>query len=253
VILFALQLCPIDAREAIDLAQLVCAIEPIPTQTREWLVCYRQDTPVDRVMNIQRMLGAKFSKVHIHRAEHFATGWPQGSNALWLSTMEYAAELYAHGITKAEGVLTFEPDCCPVRRDWMTVLEMAYSRRQRPVVGHLHRSEIPDHINGNLIVPITLLADYPKFLETPPTVAWDFFNRELLLSIGEDTPFITQLYQKKQLQLPEWRALSKHGFRPALLHGVKDASARTLARAELASPAGSKLPLAPPRKLVLQP
>ena len=249
MILFALQVCPIDVREAAELVHLICAIEPRAKQNREWLVSYRRDTPIDRVWNIQKALEAKFSRVFAVRAARYANGWPAGSNALWFSTMIYAAELRATGQIEAEGVLSFEADNVPLRQDWMDRLESAYEHRRKPVVGNLHRCHIPDHINGNAIFPIDFLTQYPQMLETPATTAWDFYNRELLLAIGQDSPYLTQLYQRKNLTLDEWRAITKFTVRPALLHGIKDGSARKFARLELVA----KLALAPARKLVLQP
>jgi hypothetical protein len=248
VIIFALQVCPIDVTAGLDLVQLVCSLQPARAD-HEWLISYRLDTPFDRIANMERLLSTKFAKVHTFRAAKFANGWPAGSNALWASTMLYVAELAQNGETNAQGVLTFEADCCPMRKDWMAILEGAYARRSRPVVGHLHQCHIPDHINGNAIFPVDFVKIYPQMLETPATDAWDFYHRELLLPLTEDTPYITQLYARKLLLLEEWRTLLKAGLRPALLHGVKDGSARAFARALLV---GNKI-LAPPRRLVVQP
>jgi hypothetical protein len=228
-ILFALQICPIDCMAGIELAQLIAEI-PTPEIDYEWLIPYRLDTPVDRVMRMQIALSRKFPKVSSYRAPRFAQGWPAGSNALWISTMEHAALLSERGLTKANGVLTFEPDCVPARRDWMQVLQNAYEQRTQPIVGNIHRSEIPDHINGNAIFPIDLLRVFPEIAKTPLTAAWDFHNRELFLRMAEDTPFIMQYYQRRNLTEAEFVDLQKHGERPALLHGVKDHTARALAK-----------------------
>jgi hypothetical protein len=248
MIIFALQVCPIDVNAGQDLVQLVCSLEPVKTN-REWLISYRADTPIDRIMNMQRMLSMKFAKVQALRAEKFANGWPAGSNALWASTMLHAAEFAQKGQTDAQGILTFEADCCPMRKDWMAILEGAYARRSRLIVGNLHRCHIPDHINGNAIFPVDFVTSYPQMLETPSTAAWDFYHRELILSIAEDTPYITQLYARKQLLAEEWKTLLKAGLRPAILHGIKDGTARAFARSLLL---GNKT-LAPPRRLVVQP
>jgi hypothetical protein len=249
MILFALQVSPMDVREGIELAHLIRDIEPPGKANREWLVCYRRDTPIDRTWKIQRALAARFNTVHVVQGRRFANGWPAGPNALWLSTMEIAAELALSGKLKSVAVLTFEPDNVPARRDWMDRLESTYAHRQKPVIGNLHHDGIPDHINGNAIFPIDFLAQYPIMLETPPTVAWDFHNRELIMSVGQDTGYLTQLYKRKNLTLEEWRALKKFTIRPALVHGIKDNSARIFARLDLVP----KNTLAPTRKLVLQP
>ena len=247
-ILFALQVCPVDVPAGMELAQLIADIETQVNHRREWLICYREDTPINRVEKMRVSLSKKFDRVRTARARHFAQGWPAGANALWTSTMLEAAELRQAGTIQCDGVLTFEADCVPMCVDWMTRLETAYRRRRAPIVGNLHRSsEVDAHINGNSIFPINLLALHPVLLKTPIQGAWDFYHRKLLLSLSEDTPHLTQRYSRINLTLLEWRSLKKHGFRPALLHGVKDQSARTLARMDLVAKKG----LAPRTKTVL--
>jgi hypothetical protein len=251
MILYALQISPIDAREAVDLVHLICDIQPSSKckEPREWLISYRRDTPLDRIWNIQKTLAAKFEVVHVSQATRYANGWPAGPNALWLCTMVCAADLRKNRLIKSDGVLTFEPDNVPARRDWMDRLESAYEHRIQPILGNLHQGTIPDHINGNAIFPVGFLKEYPEMLETPPSTAWDFYHRALLLTLAQDSPYLLQLYQRKKLTLEEWRALRKFTVRPALLHGIKDSSARELARLDLVA----KNRIAPPRKLVLQP
>lgn len=227
-ILFCLQVCPIDCAAGLELAELIAKIPS--DRGFEWLLSYRLDTPLDRVMRTQIALSKKFPNVRSYRAPRFAQGWPAGPNALWLSTMEYAAELRRAGLTTCDGILTFEPDCVPARRDWMEILESAYTNRAAPIVGNLHRSDIPDHINGNSIWPIDLIDVFPELLRTPMTSAWDFHNRALFLPMAEDCPYLTQFYQRRNLTRGEFVALEKHGCRPALLHGVKDSTARQIAK-----------------------
>jgi hypothetical protein len=228
-ILFCLQVSPVDCMAGLELAQIIAKI-PAERNDWEWLIAYRQDTPIDRVMRTQIALSKRFPKVSSYRAHRYAQGWPGGPNALWFSTMEHAARLYNQGLTECEGILTFEPDCVPARRDWLEVLEKAYTERKAPIVGNLHKSEIEDHINGNSIFPIDLLAVYPELTKCPLTTAWDYFHRQLFVSMAEDSPFLTQYYARRNLTKEEFIALRKHDERPALLHGVKDTSARQLAR-----------------------
>lgn len=236
-LLFALQLCPLDCNEALDLARLIADIQKaFPAKCRpSWLVSYRADTPLTRVHTIERTLVGAFPKaVWTARAKHFGNGWPAGSNALWRSTMEDVAAIAASGRTKAEGVLTFEPDCVPLARDWIDRLEAEYRNRARPIVGHLHQFDtIAIHVNGNAMWPVDLATRWPQTLEVPPMHAWDYFHREFFVPNAQDTPLICQIYRRKLLSPPEWNSISKHGLRPVLLHGIKDASGRRLAREQL--------------------
>ena len=133
--------------------------------------------------------------------------------------------------------ISFEPDCCPLQTNWIELLQKEYDERSKPVVGNVHDQEaeggIPRHINGNAMFPVWLAKDWPHLLETPITTAWDFHHREFINSQAQDTNLITSYYRRKLLTEPEWKTVSKNGVRPALLHGVKDATARGLARTHL--------------------
>lgn len=237
-LLFCLQVCPLDCNEAVDLARLISDIQcAYPAKCfPSWLISYRQDTPLSRVHQVQAFLVREFKNVWMARAKYFATGWPTGSNALWKSAMEDVAALAAHGKIRAEGVLTFEPDCTPTTADWIDRLEAEYRNRQRPIVGNIHQQEtLCSHVNGNAMWPVDLATRWPQVLEVPPVHAWDYFHREFFLTQAQDTPLITQYYRRKSLTQAEWLGLRKHDLRPVLLHGVKDATARRLARQHILS------------------
>ena len=145
--------------------------------------------------------------------------------------MEDALGLHAASLAGgAEGVLTFEPDCVPMVENWIEVLANEYRSRQKPIVGNVHFIGTDPHINGNAIWPIALARDWPKLIETPPEVAWDYYHREFIMQQAQDTNLITQYYQRRLLTEEEWQQVQKNGVRPALFHGVKDGTARQLAR-----------------------
>lgn len=236
-ILLALQMSPIDCNEAVELAQLIADLQKaFPAKCRpSWLVSYRADTPLTRVDRVKTALVGAFAKaVWVARANHFANGWPAGSNALWRSTMEEVARMAASGQTQAKGVLTFEPDCTLLARDWIDRLEAEYRNRVREIVGHMHQSDTIDaHINGNAMWPVDLATRWPQTLEVPPIHAWDYFWREFFVPHAQDTPLIAQIYRRKIFSFAEWTSIRKHGMRPVLLHGIKDESGRRLAREQL--------------------
>lgn len=227
-LLLCLQLSPVDAPAAVQLAELIVDIENAhPAACRpSWLICYRKDTPLIRVHEIEMKLCNYYDTVWLAMAKEYANGWPAGSNAQWRSAMRDVLQLAALGETDCAGVLTFEPDCVPMRTDWIDVLDQAYAERTKPIVGNLHE----DHINGNAIFPVSAIKDWPQLLETPPSIAWDYFHREKILQEAQDTPFIIQFYRSKQLTEEAFNNLEKAGERPALLHGIKDDSARNFAR-----------------------
>lgn len=233
-LLFCLQLSPIDASAAVQLVELITDMEAAhPATCRpNWLVSYRRDTPLIRVHTIERKLCDYYDNVWLALAKEFASGWPAGSNALWRSTMADVTQLARTREIDCAGVLTFEPDCAPLRTDWIDTLDRAYGERTKPIVGNLHdagNAEI-QHFNGNAMFPVTASIDWPWILKTPPTDAWDYYHRKFFVENGQDTPFITQIYRQKNLTKDVFDSIEKAGQRPALLHGIKDASGYDLAR-----------------------
>lgn len=251
-ILMCLQLSPVDADQAVELVRLIVALDKLkPANARpEWMVSYRRDTPRGRVTTISNELCERFMTVYTTEASHYANGWPAGSNALWRSTMEDVASIYQADELEAKGVLTFEPDCCPLSLDWIDRLAEAYGMRLQPILGNQHGAGLEaTHINGNAIWPVQLAIEWPQMLSTPPETAWDWYHRDFVLQHAEDTPLITQLYRRKNLSPTEWKNIEKSGIRPVLLHGIKDSSARAHARTHLlqASPATRRVPQTVPK------
>jgi hypothetical protein len=232
-LLFCLQLSPVDAPLAVELAKLIADIEDgSPCKSKPpWLVSFRKDTPLTRVAEIESQLCNYFDNVWVSQAREHAIGWPAGPNALWRSAIADIYQIHKDGvIDPATGVLLFEPDCVPGREDWIDALDAAYGSRTKPIMGNIHDGT---HINGNAIYPLTAAKDWPNLMSTPRTDAWDWFHRTFIMKHGEDTPLITQLYKRKQVNRAEWNQIQKGGLRPALIHGIKDRSGQELAREDL--------------------
>jgi hypothetical protein len=232
-LLLCLQLSPVDAQMAVELARLIADIEDgSPSKCKPaWLVSFRKDTPLTRVAEIENQLCNYFDNVWISQAREHAIGWPAGPNALWRSAMADVYQLSTDGsLEPAAGVFLFEPDCVPMREDWIDALDEAYGAREKPIMGNVHDGS---HINGNAIFPLKACKDWPQLLSTPRDVAWDWFHRTFIMEHGQDTPLLTQVYKRKQIQRAEWGAIQKCGVRPAVLHGVKDLSAQKLSREDL--------------------
>jgi hypothetical protein len=248
ILLMCLQVSPIDANSALDLARLIAALEKVrPSVSKpEWMISFRYDTPLSRISETRTYLLKEFPNVYLAKCHRFASGWPVGANALWAGTMETVANLN----TQAEAVLTFEPDCVPLRLGWIDLLQLAYSTRVAPIVGNFHGDGDFLHVNGNAMFPIKLAKEWPQLLQTPNDAAWDYYHREFIRSHACDTNLITQYYRRKNLSTQEWPAITKNNVRPALLHGVKDASARRLAWFHLVP---AKLPQTACKRLLQHP
>lgn len=223
----ALQVCPFDIEAATELGAIIADIASENRQDKEFWIIHRSDTNPQKVVNLRNILGRKFNAQSFTARTH-GEGWPAGSNALWYSTMVEAWHRAREGYTKADGILTFEPDCVPLRPDWFEALESEWIKHEKPIVGHLHHG---NHINGNAMFDMRLLERHSnvKWCSYENT-GWDWVNREYFVKIGCDTAMIWQRYQCQSITEAAFLAIRKDGQRPALLHGVKDGSARALAR-----------------------
>jgi hypothetical protein len=233
----SLQCCPVDVDAAVDLADLIASLEPSPRLDVPFFISYRRDTDLEAVAFMQRVLSTKFVKVLPMVALDFSTGWPDGCNALWHSTMVSASLAKQQGWIRSEAVLTMESDVVPLRRNWIDCLNREWENRRDDVwaVGHHHGEGESLHLNGVALFSLDILNDWPVLHGQPGGQAWDFFHRKLFLKISQDTPYITQFYKQPSLEEWQFRRVRKHGVLPAILHGVKNGSARAAARRLLLS------------------
>lgn len=205
------------------------------------MLVYRRDTPVDLVNQAVGHLGEKF-RVQSFRARSYGVGHPYGSNLLWQSAMTEVKALARDPKTfPYNGVLTFEADCVPLRKDWIKALTQEWNDKvigagewseddaepeqkrfqgqpKFEVMGHKDN----DHINGNMVLRTDFSSRYPNIPYTTDC-GWDFYppNRELFLRVGYDTDMILQNYRRMSIVRQEIPFLLKNGKVPALFHGVQ--------------------------------
>lgn len=231
-LMLALQCHPASAEHARDLVALICDIEPAKRTDAEFLIACRRDTDKDLVKQIAEIAAAKFGKVHVMRGNRMGTGWPAGPNDLWQELTMRVSILKKEGKTQCDAMLTFEPDCIPLRADWIAVLKAAWAQADatdRDCCGHVETD--PDHINGNGIFRIGIAKAHPELYGTPAHTGWDTWHARTLLLLGEDTPAITQRYQWQGYGRADIEAVRKQGKIPALLHGTKGGEGIAIARA----------------------
>lgn len=218
-IILALQFYPGDIDQAKQLTQLICDIEPNSRNDVEFAVCYRQDCKQYTVEEIGRIAGTKFARVHYVKGMRGGVGWPHGPNDLWAETMMRLSLKARSRQTQAAAVLTFEPDCIPLRSDWIDYLQAEWSRTDREgldIFGHAHSN----HINGNCVCRMGLLRKHPAF-NGAGNEGWDCYHGELMLRIGRDSSAISQHYRMKGANRAVVESLRKNGGIPALFHGIK--------------------------------
>jgi hypothetical protein len=228
--ILALQCYDGDAAQALELTKLICDIETAMRKNDVFGISTQRGTSEKIIDKIVSLAEEKFNQVLVIRGERRGTGWPAGPNDQWAETMMRVSQAFKHNPTQT-GVLTFEPDCVPLRADWIDALKAAWKQacqRGSKVVGGLHQE--PYHINGNAIFRIGLLRDYDELNSSTGRQGWDMTHAKLLLSIGEDTDMIFQNYGLSDYDREYLENVRKNAVIPALFHGVKGPNAVRIVR-----------------------
>lgn len=238
MISLCLQACPLDVGAALELAQLICDLEPVRRPETEFWLVYRKDTPLGPIKEFNAMTASKFGRAAARVARNHDEGWPGGSNMLAFSAFMEMSLLKREGAFQNEAFLLFEPDCVPMRTDWLDRLndEWEWAKHNgKEATGNWHQQAGPDtlHMNGNAIFSGSYYERHPNLMVGPATQGWDYFFRDHIISLSQDSAFICQVYSMPTISEAEFAGIQKHGRRPALFHGVKDNSARIWARKEL--------------------
>jgi hypothetical protein len=225
-LLLALQVFPGDVCEGFQLARLIVDLEPSRRSDIEIMMCLRDDVSEEDSEAFVTIFSSKF-KINTLRSKRAGRGWPDGCNDLWQSSMEQIGQLRTQGGLAADGVLTFEPDCVPLRRDWLDCLRREWFRTKsddKLACGTVQKDDdTPWHINGNMVIRCDALLRFPQ-LRTA-TGPWDCCHAELFMEHGIDSPFIVQRYDEhRELTETDFAGISKDGHLPAFIHGIKAAS-----------------------------
>lgn len=224
-----------DMGAAFELTQLIVRIEKHPRPDCRFFLVYRQDCPVWIGKEFQKLAGQRF-KAMACMARNHDTGWPGGSNMLAASAFIEMEIVRRMDENANEAFLLFEPDCIPLSRDWIDQLSAEWERAKaegKQAVGHWHMQGGPDtlHMNGNAIFRTDFFERHPTTIVGCGTQGWDYWFRDRIIPISCDTYAIFQLYNRQSITLEELSSITKHGKRPALLHGIKDSSGRKAAEA----------------------
>lgn len=218
-LLICLQFHEGDELKAYKLALMIADVE---SSFRDDVI-FRFAPRFDLLINptIPQLVGRKF-KVEIKHTTSRWAGWPGGCNAMALDVLRDASKR-----TDINGVLMLEPDCLPLRRDWLDQLIESWGAAP---LGCLALGAWRDsgsefgHINGCGIF-------HPKLYElvhmehlVGPNSAWD----------AAIAPYIHQNWKETTLIRNAWNTttvteetLYGHwiGERaPVLFHGAKDDS-----------------------------
>lgn len=235
MIALCLQCCPLDQDAALDLARLICDLEPERRTETEFFLVFRKDCPYTIKKQFEKLAASKFGRCAARPARNHDTGHPGGSNMLAQSAFMEMSILKGEGLCQNTGFLLFEPDCVPLSLDWLNQLSAEWNfalTQGKEAVGHWHQQLDPTtlHLNGNAIFKVDHASRHPDLLVGTEMMGWDYFYRDRLVQLSQDTYLMTQLYSWPTINEAQLAGLLKHGKRPVFLHGVKDNSARILVR-----------------------
>jgi hypothetical protein len=235
MISLCLQCCPVDMDAAMELAELICLLEPERRENTEFFLIYRSDCPYHLAKLFNQEVAKKFGRAEARAARNFAKGWPEGSNMLAASAFIEMSILHRMGSCKNDAFLIFEPDCLPMALDWMDQLSAEWETTKvlgKEAFGHWHQQGGPEtlHMNGNAVFRSDFYDLHPTWIVGPGLMGWDYWFKDYLIPISRDSDLIFQHYNRHGITLAELEAISKNGRRPALFHGVKTPDGRQNAR-----------------------
>jgi hypothetical protein len=237
MIALCLQVYPGDTDVAMDLARLICELEP-EVRDSEFVLIYRKDCDQRLPKFFEGLAGMRFARAYAKMAQNHEVGWPGGSNMLAHSAFMAMAMLYQQGEVKSDGFLLFEPDCVPLQRGWIDLLSEEWDKTKaagKEAFGHWHQQGGAEtlHMNGNAVFSCDFFDRHSNIHIGPSTMGWDWFYRDHYIGLSRDSNLIFQHYNRHEMTQGEWATIGKNGVRPALFHGIKTPHGRELARANL--------------------
>lgn len=235
-LLLALQFWDGDSERAGQLADFLCAQEPSPQWRADLLFFARSDAAKPAWTDHPH---PNF-QTYFARSARVGTGWPDGPNQLWFGLIEYLRSACRDGrMPRYSGIFTLEPDCIPIRQDWVHLLFQEWHKRGVDFLGAAMNGPdlaVAPHTNGNMIVrgsDEVLSAVAEQAAECPKDQAWDvwlypFLARNFRVS-GSDLIF--NCWQSPTIAAAAVYHWRRQGI--ALIHGVRDDSCLRHAREQL--------------------
>ncbi len=199
MISLCLQCSPLDMDAAVELIQLICWIEYPRREDTEFFLVYRKDCPLWLGKEFEKLAANHFGRCAARMARNHDVGWPAGCNMLAGSAFIEMSILRREGLCQNEAFLLFEPDCIPLRRDWIDQLSAEWDRVSvlgKEAFGHWHSEGVELHMNGNAVFRTTYFDEYPTQIVGAGTQGWDFFFREHFLAMSVDSNTIFQQWQR---------------------------------------------------------
>lgn len=222
----ALQYWAGDEPQALALARLLADLAKEERRDLYLVLARRQDCPLSEEAERTRAYCSEKFSVMMLRSDRPERGHPDGCHGLWAGTMAKLYVLWKRGgLPWLAGRTVFgcEADAWPLRPDWQDRIEEAHTRTLTQglrVTGAVMDVPMP-HVNGNFILTLDLLGDYPGLYECPAGVAWDLHHAGVLIRETRACHVIRNEYNTR-----DWTpgSLNPIGRESAFIHGVKDDS-----------------------------
>jgi hypothetical protein len=233
--IIALQHWSEDEEQALSLARLIVDIEPSYRGDVVLVLARRRDCPKSTEAVRTEAYCQKKMPVMLLQSARPEVGHPDGCFGLWAGTVGRLHRLWQRGILAwdlGRFVFTCESDGGPIRKDWINRLRSAHGHSLtvgKRVTGSVMDEPMP-HVNGNLILDLSVWGDHPCLSHCPSGIAWDCHHATTLLPEARSSLAIWNAYQAKDLTAGVLDAISRE---TAWVHGVKCNSLINYARRHL--------------------
>lgn len=196
-LLYALQYHPGDMPAAMALARLIADVIP-DKRCAEADFLFAASAKADFDFNTIRYVGRRFANVRTFRCVRDFEGWPKGPNNQAHETARYFAQQVLAGRWKYDGIFLGEPDCVPLRRDFLRLIAEEWSRGPQTVLGPwVTNGPKPwnQHINGNCVMGPQFIYNNPSLFRCEDWMGWDVGSCETIMAHGRASMWIYSDYQ----------------------------------------------------------
>ena len=232
-----------DLKRTMKLARLLSDIEPKPRADVQLALVCQPDTPTTQlVLDTITHCQTKF-KVEHHVSKYGALGWADGSGQLWRGTMEHFHSLWKSGQTPHHSIFTLDGgDGVPLHNNWLDLLIAEHTKTNaasklvtgvRMICPSHWIQKYPTHINGNMVLELSILDDHPELLLTPLGArleaqnTWDMYHANTFLELASSSTVVHSDWN--HTGATPW-LFKEHSQNSIWLHGWKDEALCDLAR-----------------------
>ena len=217
--------CNKEVEQERTLLKWVAEITPPSRHTA--LIFAANPVPEGVIREFAEIIKPVFNTVLLRRqAALMEGGWPFAPNAMFVE----AARVMGH---HPSPWLWIEPDCIPLKPNWLDAIEDEYRTAGKPFMGCVYDKPFP-HLNGCAVYPEFVFNFNPKMIR-PGRVPFDCVNPHLTLHHAHNTRLI-------QRSLVDPSKNTPHSFREVgdlkviwpqavLFHGCKDGTLIPMLRA----------------------